>query len=72
MRSLGGKGAHEKLYMKTTGDKLDLPVAVADSPGELARILGTKKSVVLSSISHKIRGWHRIEIEEEEEMERDV
>ena len=33
----------KKLYMKTTGDKLDLPVAVADSPGELARILGTKK-----------------------------
>lgn len=60
----------KKLYMKTTGDKLDLPVAVADSPGELARILGTKKNVVLSSISHKIRGWHRIEIEEEEEMER--
>lgn len=62
----------KKLYMKTTGDKLDLPVAVADSPGELARIIGTKKSVVLSSISHKIRGWHRIEIEEDEEMERDV
>ena len=54
----------KKLYMKTTGDKLDLPVAVADSPGELARILGTNKNVVLSSISHKLRGWHRIEVEE--------
>jgi hypothetical protein len=26
---------------------------------------------VLSSISHKISGWHRIEIEEEEGRERD-
>ena len=60
----------KKLYMKTTGDKLDLPVAVADSPGELARILGTKESVVLSSISHKRSGWHRIEVEEEDTHER--
>ena len=40
MRSREGERERmKKLYMKTTGDKLDLPVAVADSPGELAAMV---------------------------------
>lgn len=56
----------KKLYVKTTGDKLDLPVAVADSPGELAKMLGTTAKSVLSAISHKHKGWYRVDVEEEE------
>ena len=54
----------KKLYVKTTGDKLDLPVAVADSPGELAKMLGTTAQSVLSAISHKHKGWYRVDVEE--------
>lgn len=54
----------KKLYVKTTGDKLDLPVAVADSPRELAEMLGTTPKTVLSAISHKYKGWYRVDVEE--------
>ena len=55
-----------KLYLKTTTDEYELPEAVAESPGELARMIGTTKEVVLSSISHRHRGWIRMEVEEDE------
>ena len=54
-----------KICMRTTGDDLDLPVAVADSPGELAEMVGTTKECVMSSISHRHKGWHRVEVEDE-------
>lgn len=41
------------IYMKVTRDDLELPVAVADSPTELAEIIGkSKKSIsrIFSSI----------------------
>lgn len=47
-------------YMKVTNDKYRLPVAVADSAGELARIVGATKNTVLSSISH---GYEKVELE---------
>ena len=59
----------ERIYLKTTTDKLELPIAVAGSSKELADILGTTRDVVLSSISHKHAGWHRIIISEEGEDE---
>lgn len=40
------------LYMVVTQDKYELPLAVADSPAELARMLGVKSSVIRSAISH--------------------
>lgn len=55
-----------KLYIRTTTDKYELPVAVADSPIELAEMLGTTSDSVLSSISHKRPGWFRVEVEENE------
>ena len=51
--------------MRTTTDDMELPVAVADSPGELAEMVGTTKECVMSSISHKHKGWYRVEVEED-------
>ena len=55
------------LYMKTTNDDLELPVAAADNAGELAKMLGTTRGVVYSSLAHKHRGWHKVIIEEDED-----
>ena len=55
------------IYMKTTKDDLELPVAVAESPTELGRMLGINPNVVSSSISKGIKCYHRIEIEEDED-----
>lgn len=56
-----------KLYLKVTRDKYELPVAVAESPKELAIMLGTTKNNVLSSISKKRRTWVMVEVEDGEE-----
>ena len=54
-----------KLYIKTTRDKYELPVAVADSPAELGIMTGKSANAVLSLISKRSRGWYKIEIEDE-------
>ena len=41
-----------KVWMKVTKDKYQLPVAVADSPGELAEMCGIKKATMQSWMSH--------------------
>lgn len=56
-----------KLYIKTTMDDLELPVAVAGSAKELAEMTGTTAASVLSSISHKHKGWDRVEVEDEDD-----
>lgn len=38
------------LYMKITRDKYELPLAVADSPRELAKLLGVHKAAIYHSI----------------------
>lgn len=40
----------ERLYMAVTRDRLSLPLAVADSAAELARLRGVKKRTVFSGI----------------------
>jgi hypothetical protein len=60
------------LYLATTHDKYELPVAVADSPRELARIMGTTSGSISSSISHKRPYWYKIEEEEDERTIRTV
>jgi len=55
------------LYLRTTNDKYELPIAVAESPTELARLLGTTQGSVSSSISHKRPGWYKIEVKNDEE-----
>lgn len=59
--------SNKKLYVRTTTDEYELPIAVADSAGELAEMLGTTKAGIFSSIAHKCKGWYRLELEEEYE-----
>ena len=56
-----------KLYIKTTKDKYELPVAVADSAEELAAMVGTTKNNVYSCISKRYKGWKRVVIDDEED-----
>ena len=56
-----------KLYIKTTTDRLELPVAVAHSARELAEMTGTTAACVYSSLSHRHKGWERVEVEDEDE-----
>ena len=55
------------LYIKTTMDDLELPIAVADSGVELAEMLNTTPDVVYSSISKKRRGWYKVQEEDSSE-----
>lgn len=43
------------LYMLITKDELELPLAVADSPSELSRMIGVSSNTIKSSISHAKR-----------------
>lgn len=54
------------LYMKTTTDEYELPIAVADSPKKLAMMLGQKRSSVATMCSQQRNGYHRIEVEPDE------
>ena len=56
-----------KLYMYVTKDEFELPIAVADTPKELALMVGTTANSVKSAISHHHPGWIRIETEEAED-----
>lgn len=56
-----------KLYMKATKDEYELPLAVAESAGELAELTGVDKKVIISSISHKRRQWKKVIVEDEDE-----
>lgn len=55
-----------KLYTKTTNDKYELPLAVADSKRELAEMLGQSIGGVKSAYSHGLSMYHEIEVEEDE------
>jgi hypothetical protein len=55
------------LYIKTTLDKYEFPIAVADSAAELAKMLGKSPNTVYSSFSKKIKGWYRIPEDEPED-----
>lgn len=62
-----------KLYLAITRDKYELPLAVADSPNELARMCGVKPNNVSSAISNWKSGKRRrscficVDIEDGEE-----
>lgn len=55
------------IYMKTTKDVLELPEAVADTGAELAKMVGVTVGTLYSFISRGTRGYHKIEIEEDED-----
>lgn len=54
-----------KLYLRVTDDQYELPVAVAESPTELARMLGIRQNNVTSSISHKVKTYCVVEVEDD-------
>ena len=60
-----------KLYLQVTRDKYELPLAIADSPAELARITGAKPATVASTLSHYRHGRYTrtqfVEVEIDEE-----
>ena len=47
-----------KVYMEVTQDEYELPLAIADSPAELARMCGVNPNAVSSAISHWKSGKH--------------
>ncbi len=61
------------VWMQVTRDKYELPVAVADTAVELARIVGTNSNNVRSAVAHVNRGdkkWSRfvrVEIDENDQ-----
>lgn len=61
-----------KLYLKVTDDQYELPVAVAETQGELARMCGVSKATITSSLSHQRHGrwqshYKEVKVEDEEE-----
>ncbi len=47
-----------KVYMEVTQDEYELPLAIADSPTELARICGTSSTNVRSAVCRWKSGEH--------------
>lgn len=65
------------LYMAVTNDVYELPVAVADSPKELAEMLGSDRNTISSTISHaKRRGgrsrYIKVVVDDETDGEDDL
>lgn len=57
------------LYMMVSSDEYELPLAVADSPSELGRMVGTNPRNIIAAIYHsKVRGnkskYRKVEVEE--------
>lgn len=61
----------KRLYLATTQDEYELPIAVGDTPKDLAKQLGVSPCSVLSVISHAKQHkrhcmYHKIEYNERE------
>lgn len=47
------------VYMAVTKDKYELPIAVADTTAELAKLVGVSRNAINSAISHaKKKGFN--------------
>lgn len=46
----------DRIWMKVTADKYELPLVIADSAKELAEICGTTANSIVSAISHHKKG----------------
>lgn len=59
------------LYLRVTNDKYELPVAVADSKAELARMVGVHQSALTHALKDAREGKHKrtvykiVEVEDE-------
>lgn len=56
-----------KLYLKVTKDKYELPIAVAESPRELAKMTGDDAKSISKYIWMGSKVYHRIEVEDDED-----
>lgn len=52
----------KKLYVATTKDKYELPIAVADSVAELAEILGMRPETISFYLSSGRPGFYRVDV----------
>lgn len=62
------------LWMKVTKDKYELPIAVAGSAAELARMVGKTQNAIRSRVSHaKKEPWRcsyvRVEVDDDDPMD---
>lgn len=56
---------HKYIYVATTYDKYELPVAVADSVAELAEMTGKNKVSIAKRVSDGRSHFYRVEVNEE-------
>lgn len=62
-----------KIWMLVTRDKYEFPVAMAESAGKLAQILGVDRNSILAQVNRVKRGKRKrsryvcVEIDEDEE-----
>lgn len=54
------------LYMRVTNDEFELPIAVADSPAELGRMLGIKGESVTQQLSRGRSIYKKVWVGDEE------
>lgn len=63
----------KKLYMEVTMDKYSIPLAVADTPRELAKLRGVTNTQVLTGLnkSERYRYPRFVKVEVEDEQDED-
>ena len=63
-------GVARKVYMEVTRDRYSLPIAVADTPTELAKMRGVKVQQVYQALKNESKlkkpRFVRVDVEEEE------
>ena len=57
-----------KVYMKVTRDRYELPIAIADSVVELARITGSNVVTIRSALCHQRSGRNKNSVYQEIEI----
>lgn len=55
-----------RIYMQVTTDKYQLPVAVASTPLELAKLVGTSVNTIKSCISKGSKKYIRVDVEDDD------
>lgn len=53
------------LWLKVTKDEYQLPLAVADTAAELARMTGVKPDSLYSMRSHGVKEYIKVEVEDD-------
>ena len=56
---------HKYIYIATTYDKYELPIAVADTVKELSELTGANKKSIANRVSDGRSHFYRVEVNEE-------